>query len=258
MQDRKQIESDLAGSPGREMPHPLHEKSSIDEIRARFDSDVERFSRLETGQQATIDAPLVLDLVSQAAAGHLRPGGKLLDLGCGAGNFTLSVLARVSPLDCVLVDLSRPMLERARVRVAAVTSGTVETIQSDLRLLGLERESIDVILAGAVLHHLRDDADWQVVFERLHAWLKPGGRLFVSDLVDFDDPVIREVMWRRYGDYLESLGGPEYRRKVLDYVDREDSPRSLAYQLAHLRRVGFGESDVLHKNSVFAAYYARK
>ena len=33
-------------------------KSTVDEIRERFDNDVERFSNLATGQSATIDAPL--------------------------------------------------------------------------------------------------------------------------------------------------------------------------------------------------------
>lgn len=32
-------------------------KSTREEIRARFDNDVDRFSNLETGQQTTIDAP---------------------------------------------------------------------------------------------------------------------------------------------------------------------------------------------------------
>jgi tRNA (cmo5U34)-methyltransferase len=40
------------------MTTPLHQKSSIDEIQKRFDQDVERFSNLDTGQAATIDAPL--------------------------------------------------------------------------------------------------------------------------------------------------------------------------------------------------------
>lgn len=44
-------------------------KSSVDEIRQRFDADVERFSNLATGQSATVDAPLVLDLITGAAAG---------------------------------------------------------------------------------------------------------------------------------------------------------------------------------------------
>ena len=42
-------------------------KSTVEQIRQRFDKDVERFSNLETGQSATIDAPLVLDLIAKAA-----------------------------------------------------------------------------------------------------------------------------------------------------------------------------------------------
>ena len=139
------------------MPRPLHEKSTTEQIRHRFDAEVERFSKLETGQQATMDAPLILDDVSQCAASHLRAGGKLLELGCGAGNFTLRVLERVSPLDCVLVDLSRPMLDRAELRVKAANPGEVQTIQSDMRELKFSPGSFDAILAGQVLHHLRED-----------------------------------------------------------------------------------------------------
>jgi tRNA (cmo5U34)-methyltransferase len=43
-------------------------KSSVDDIRRRFDADVGRFSNLETGQSATVDAPLALALVAWAAA----------------------------------------------------------------------------------------------------------------------------------------------------------------------------------------------
>ncbi len=236
----------------------IEQKSTVEEIRARFDQDVERFSRLETGQQATIDAPLALALVAKVAAAHLRPGGALLDLGCGAGNFTLSVLGQVAPLDCTLADLSQPMLERARERVGAATGGKVSTAQGDMRALRFADGSFDVVLAGAVLHHLRDDGDWERMFGRLHAWLRPGGWLFVADLVVFDDPGAQAVAWERYGEYLKTLGGEEYRRRVFDYIDREDSPRSLNYQLGLLRSAGFSDQDVLHRNSVFATYYGRK
>ena len=43
-------------------------KSSVEQIRQRFDNEVERFSNLETGQSATMDAPLVLELITSAAA----------------------------------------------------------------------------------------------------------------------------------------------------------------------------------------------
>ena len=69
---------------------------------------------------------------------------------------------------------------------------------------------------------------------------------------------VQDLMGERYGAYLESLGGEEYRRKVFDYIDREDSPRPVAYQLDLLRRVGFSEVDLLHKSSRSAAFGGKK
>src|ERR1700677_3077181 len=226
---------------------PLMEKSTIEEIRSRFDHDVERFSQLENGQQATIDARLVLELVAKAASTHLRPGGTLLDLGCGAGNFTLRVLQEISPLDCHLVDLSLPMLERAKQRIQATGVRSISVYQTDLREANFPDASVDCILAGAVLHHLRDEADWAETFSRLHRWLKPGGRLYVADLAIFDDPAIQQMMWNRFGRHLESIEGPDYREKVFAYIEKEDSPRSLSFQWELLRKVGFSRVDVLHR-----------
>lgn len=240
------------------MPRQLHEKSTVDEIRQRFDADVERFSKLETGQQAAMDAPLILDLVARAAACHVRPGGRLLDLGCGAGNFTLRVLSQVSPLDCVLVDLSRPMLDRAQQRLNAPAFGTVQTIQSDMRALSFEPAFFDLIVAGQVLHHLREDAEWELMFGRFHQWLRPSGTLFVADFITYDDAGIQLLMLQRYSQHLLELGGPEFRDRVLACCEIEDSPRSTKYQLGLLAKVGFPEFDVLHKNALFAAFYARK
>jgi len=240
------------------MPRPLHEKSTVAEIRARFDAVVESFSRLDSGQLTAMDAPIILDVVARSAAAHIQPNGEILDLGCGAGNFTLRVLKQVSPLDCVLVDLSQPMLDRANERVAAATSGRVKTIQSDMRDLSFPSDSFDLILAGQVLHHLREDAQWEAMFANFHRWLRPGGALFVADLIAYDDPAIQSLMQARYGEHLVSVGGTEMRDKVFAYVDEEDSPRSVKYQFDVLAKAGFTEFDVLHKNALFVAYYTKK
>src|SRR5581483_7290434 len=67
-------------------------KSTFDEIRARFDADVERFSNLETGQSATMDAALCLRLVAEVAARTAPHAQDVIDVGCGAGNYTLALL----------------------------------------------------------------------------------------------------------------------------------------------------------------------
>jgi tRNA (cmo5U34)-methyltransferase len=241
------------------MATSLEKKSTLSEIRARFDQDVERFSRLETGQQATMDAPLVLELVAQSCARHLHAGDAMLDIGCGAGNFTLRVLQESSGLRCHLADLSQPMLNRAEQRVQeSGAAASIATHLGDLRALDFPAGTFSCILAGAVLHHLRDEADWQREFARLHTWLKPGGRLYVADVAYFDLPDVQEVMWKRYGLYLEGLKGPEYRKTVFDYMDKEDSPRSLPFQLELLRATGFSAWDVLHRTSIFACYVAER
>jgi tRNA (cmo5U34)-methyltransferase len=241
------------------MSTPLGKKSTTEDIRARFDADVERFSKLETGQQATMDAPLVLELVAQACKGRLQPGDAILDLGCGAGNFTLRVLQDSPGLRCHLADLSTPMLERAQQRLReSGTAKSVDIFPGDFRALDFPAGTFSCILAGAVLHHLRGDDDWQREFARFHQWLKPGGRLFVADLCTFDLPDVQEVMWKRYGDYLAGLKDESYRETVFAYIDKEDSPRSLPFQLELLQSSGFTSYDVLHRNSVFACYVGQK
>jgi tRNA (cmo5U34)-methyltransferase len=237
---------------------PLSEKSTLEEIRARFDADVDRFSCLETGQQAAFDAPLVLELVAKSAAARLRPGAPVLDLGCGAGNFTLRLLQEAGPLDCHLADLSQPMLDRAGERLRAAGIAAPKLFQSDMRKLEFAPSSFDCILAGAVLHHLRDDADWRGFFARLHQWLKPGGRLYVADFIIFEAPEVMALAMDRYAQHLESIGGETYRDKVFAYVEREDSPRSLPFQLELLRQTGFAAWDVLHRHGICACYYGQK
>src|ERR1700743_3133663 len=111
------------------------DKATVAEIRARFDADVERFSNLETGQSATIDAPLSLSLIAASASRVTPRATSLLDVGCGAGNYSLKMLEQLPNLDVTLVDLSRPMLDRAVERVSRATSGKVTALQGDVREL---------------------------------------------------------------------------------------------------------------------------
>ncbi len=181
------------------MATSFSQKSSIDEIRERFDGDVERFSNLETGQQAIIDARLAMDLITRAAFAVTPRIRRVLDIGCGAGNNTLKLLQLAPGFASDLLDLSAAMLERARERA-------------------------------------------------------PGGSVWITDMVLHEIPGVHELMWQRYGFYLTELGGAEYRDKIFTYIEKEDSPRPLTYQLDLLRRVGFTGVDVLHKNSSFAAF----
>ncbi len=229
-------------------------KSTIKEIKERFDNDVERFSNLDTGQVATIDAKISLELLTEASKRIIPNAKNLLDIGCGAGNYSLKMLTKIANLNCTLVDLSKPMLDKAKERVATKTNNTVQTIQGDIREVDLKENSFDIILAGAVLHHLRDEKDWETTFRKLYRLLKPGGCLMISDLITQETDTVNDYTWERYGDYLEGVDGKEYRQKVFAYIEKEDSPRSMTYQLELMKKVGFKKTEILHKNMCFGAF----
>ena len=200
-----------------------------------------------------------MELITAAAIAATPRMSRVLDVGCRAGNNTLKLRQVLGwDFDVHLLDISGPMLARAQERVAAVNGGEVRTISSDFREAPLVDGAYDVVLAAAVLHHLRDEADWETAFAKLHRILAPGGSVWITDLVRHETAAVQELMWRRDGEYLAGLGGEDYRDKVFAYIDREDMPRPVTYQLELLRRVGFAHVELLHKNSCFAAFGAVK
>jgi tRNA (cmo5U34)-methyltransferase len=229
-------------------------KATIEEIKERFDKDVERFSDLSTGQLSTVDAIISLEIITESAK-RIKPLAKnILDIGCGAGNYTLKMLTKLPDLNCTLLDLSQPMLDKAYERVSSLTSGEINIIQTDLRDADLQPNHFDIILAGAVLHHLRDDSDWELVFTKLFNALVPGGCLLISDLIRQDSEVLNTYFWEKYGDYLESVGGKDFKSTIFDFIETEDTPRSIFYQLDLMKKIGFKNMEILHKNSCFAAF----
>jgi tRNA (cmo5U34)-methyltransferase len=231
-------------------------KSTVEQIRARFDQDVERFSNLETGHSAAVDSPLAMDLITRAAAATTPQATHVLDIGCGAGNYTLKLLQTLPDLNVTLVDLSQPMLTQAVQRIRPVTTGEVKTFQADIRELELGETQFDIILAAAVFHHLRGEDEWRNVFSNCYTSLRPGGSLWIFDMLEHSTAAVQSLMWEYYGEYLVAFKGEQYREQVFGYIEQEDTPRPLMFQIDLLREVGFREVEILHKNSVFAAFGA--
>nr|HNB55036.1 class I SAM-dependent methyltransferase [Anaerolineales bacterium] len=138
------------------------------------------------------------------------------------------------------------------------TTGTITLHQTDIRDLDLGEAQFDIILAAAVFHHLRADDEWEAVFAKCFHALKPGGALWISDFIEHSTEAIQTLMWARYGDYLTQLRDEAYRDHVFAYIAQEDTPRPLLFQLDLLRKVGFAHVEILHKNSLFAAFGGMK
>ncbi|WP_394677239.1 class I SAM-dependent methyltransferase [uncultured Sphingobacterium sp.] len=235
-------------------------KATLQEIETRFDNDVERFSNLETGQATTLDAVWNMELITDAIVSLYPNAQNILDIGCGAGNYDVKLLQKLeSNPNVSLLDLSQPMLNRAKERVGKLTNGEIQLIKGDFRVAALEENKFDVIIATSVLHHLRDDKDWENAFSKLFRLLRTGGSLWIFDLIEQNNEQLQKLIYReKYGEYLTNLKDEQYRDHVFDYIEHEDTPRSLIYQLNLLTQVGFKNVDVLHKNLCFASYMGFK
>ena len=233
-------------------------KSTVKEIKERFDNDVERFSNLDIGQTTTVDAAKAMNLTTTAAALTTPHATHILDIGCGAGNYTLKLLQKLPNTPVTLIDLSKPMLDRAQKRIKQVSTGKITTIQGDIREIELPPKTYDIILAAAVLHHLRTDTEWETLFKKIYTSLRPGGGFWIFDLVTHDIPQIQEHIWNLYGEYLVEYKDTAFRDLVYGYITTEDTPKSLTYQTNLLQKTGFKNTTILHKNLCYTAFGALK
>lgn len=122
--------------------------------------------------------------------GHLASGRvpladtRLLDAGCGTGNFAAVLAPYVGEL--TLLDASEEMLDVARAKLAAVSNAPeVDAHCGTLQTLPFEDASFDAVMTNQVLHHLGDPSgdDWLEhgrVYAEYARVLRPGGVLIVS------------------------------------------------------------------------------
>jgi SAM-dependent methyltransferase len=104
-----------------------------------------------------------------------RPGERLLDVGCGCGQTTLALAARVAPGGAVEgLDISRPMLEVARRRAADEGEAKVRFREADAQTAAFEPAAFDGVYSRFGVMFF---ADPKAAFRNLLGALKPGGRL---------------------------------------------------------------------------------
>lgn len=105
----------------------------------------------------------------------VRAGESVLDVGCGCGHTSLELANRVGPTGTVLgIDVSRPMLERARERQVQRGLAHLAFVAADAQTHPFAPRGVDLIFSRFGVMFFADPGR---AFANLHGALRPGGRL---------------------------------------------------------------------------------
>ncbi len=102
-------------------------------------------------------------------------GERVLDIGCGCGQTTVELASRVGPDGSVLgLDISGPMLGRARERAGEASTGNAEFIQADAQTHTFDSTGADLLFSRFGVMFFASPVE---AFSNLCSALRPGGRL---------------------------------------------------------------------------------
>src|SRR5689334_4689702 len=86
----------------------------------------------------------------------LRPGMRLLDVGCGPGSITRGLAERVAPGEVIGLDLSKDTLEDARRDAAARGLTNLKVQEGSVYAVRFGDAGVGVVCGGPVLRDLRE------------------------------------------------------------------------------------------------------
>lgn len=151
----------------------------------------------------TIDNPRAYDVMAEvgflgrrremftrlAILSGVRPGHRVLDVGCGTGYLTRILSPVVGPTGHVTgVDPSGPMIEHARGKAPANCTYVLGEAQE----LDLPDEHFDVVVSSLAVHHMPDERRGDAVREMFRV-LRPGGRLLIAEYRPPANPLLARL-----------------------------------------------------------------
>jgi len=114
----------------------------------------------------------------------IAPGDRVLEVGVGTG-----INASLYPRDCTVtgIDLSAPMLEKARDRIVRKGIRNVRLLEMDAADLKFADDTFDIVYAPYLISVVPDPV---TVVREMHRVCRPGGRIIVLNHFRSANPVL--------------------------------------------------------------------
>jgi len=193
----------------------------------------------------------VIPLSGLIGARYLQPGSRAYDLGCSLGATTLALLGQIGDTDCEIaaIDNSEAMLERARQD--RNWDQRVRFVLADV--MAVEIGDASVVFMNYLLQFIEPDRR-VALLSRIHAGLRPGGALILSEkLAGNDEFDAIHADFKRANGYSELE--VSQKRTALENVM---IPDALDVHIERLRQAGFADVSVWFRCLNWASLLAVK
>jgi ubiquinone/menaquinone biosynthesis C-methylase UbiE len=170
---------------------------------------------------------------------RLRPGMRLLDVGCGPGTITTGLAQAVAPGEVVGIDVAPEVLDDARAHLETTGLTNVAFEEGSVYALAYPDASFDAVHAHQVFHHLTRPVD--AAREALRV-LKAGGVFGV-----------RDADWATMTHWPPTAGIDRWLALYHDVARRNGEEPDAGRRLpSWLREAGFERIDVSASTELFA------
>lgn len=160
------------------------------------------------------EANLGLGCGNPTALAGLKEGDVVLDLGAGAGFDCFLAAKKVGPTGKVIgVDMTEEMLELAEKNAKRYGYKNVEFRLGHIEELPVDDNSTDIIISNCVINLSPDKPK---VFQEAYRVLKPGGKMYVSDIVLLGE--LSEEQRRNKDLIAGCVGGALLREEYLELI----------------------------------------
>lgn len=184
----------------------------------------------------------------------LGPENTIIDMGSGTGAFTLNAAKHCKTV--YAVDISKAMIAYSRSKAEKEELKNIVFTEAGILTYCHNAQPVDAIVCIAVLHHLPDF--WKLAgLKRMNKMLKPGGKLFLFDIVfpsgreDYTDT------FDKFIEFMEKNVGADFAREAETHIRDEFSTYDWILE-GILKRSGFNIVSILNPVELQYGYICKK